>query len=194
MKHFGLKNFRSWYFRIWWWFWTKSPIYICLNPFSFLSDWWRVRKVFRRPRFVVHKNPTEYLGNDYIFVNSHSNNKWLTILSEPCGWKSKYREVRFETVPYFAIYWRTKLKLLIGLECPIYDVRVLDGKYNFNANNLLYWEGLLTYSFSEDLIKAFEENIWEQGIDKTNYKLTIVPYLKPKYVKKLIEHYDTKQQ
>lgn len=203
---------KIWYRKIYWpiinFFIYKSPIYInTFNIFKFYSDWWQARKVFYKPIMKVYKMNVDenILGSDYFYMETSTHNKWLYINIERCGYKLKWREIRFENVPYVCIIWRNKTKWIIGLEAPLY-------KYNRHSNtywrnNDLYWEALLTYlyEYDKDIVRTFRNNIWssrlilkdvdENGVNKihTDYD-TIISCLKPKAAEKIIQYYKKKYE
>ena len=91
-------------YKIWSYFWYRSPIYICLNPFKIFRFWWKARKDFLKPEIVKHKlKRGDSLNSDYFYLDTNVNNKWLHINFEGCEWKSKFGDVRFEAVPYIII-------------------------------------------------------------------------------------------
>lgn len=200
--------------KLYYWFNDKAWVCISLNPFKHWSDWRKVRKVFRKPKVVKYKYDLskEFYGysSDYMRAEyGKCGNKLLRIKSYRCDWKSKYGEVRFETVPYLTIVWRNKTRWIFGLESPVYEEQPkvdYDGEYNkidilnISTNNLLYWEGILSYLYEhdKDIVKTYKNNIWvksyqlKNDINVTNKKLTIeytiLNMLKQKYAEKIVNY------
>ena len=184
-------------------FYYKSPIYISsLNFFKIYNDWWHARKDFHRPILKIYKmNVNENtLGSDYFYIETETNNKWLYINIEKCGYKTKWGEYRFENVPYICIIWRNKIKWIIGLEAPLYIYSNYSKTYS--RYNDLYWESIIKYnwSFNKDILKTYQHNIWvttlllkdtdENGENKKYYKYeTILPCLKNIAAEKIIQYY-----
>lgn len=181
----------------------RSFIYInTFNIFRIYSDWWKARKVFYKPMIKVYKMNVDenVLGSDYFFMETFTHNKWLYINIESCGYKYKWRDIRFENVPYICIIWRNKIKWIIGLEAPLYSYNRYSETYS--RNNDLYWESLMTYlyTYNKDIIKTFNNNIWsrmltlkeldENGNNKRIFEYdTIISCLKPKAAEQIIKHY-----
>ena len=203
---------RIWYRNIYWpisnFFTYRSPVYInTFNIFRIYSDWWKARKVFYMPMLKVYKMKVDenMLGSDYFFIETFTHNKWLYINIERCGYKYKWREIRFENVPYICIIWRNKTKWIIGLEAPLYSYNRYSKTYS--RNNDLYWESLMTYlyTYDKDIIKTFNNNIWsgmlvlkeldENGNNKKIFEYdTIISCLKPKAAEKIIQYYKKKYE
>ena len=172
-------------FKIWNWFYYDSPIYIGLNPFEVIKHWWKVRKVFKRPIITKHKlGVQDYLGSDYFLMKTQCNNKWFHLSFNGLGYKLKYDEPRFETVPYICLIWRNKVKYIWGFECPIVT---LHNDY-YSRENLIYWESILWYIKSKDLIKTYENNLWQKSIDDTKIFDSNINMLKKKSQLKVLEY------
>lgn len=183
------------------WFYYHSWIYIGLNPFKFIQDYWKVRKYFQKPIIIKHKMKPEenMLGSDYLYIYTNNYNKLIHLSFHSCDWKSKYQEIRFETVPYICFIWLGKVKYIWGLEAPIYS----DSNWSkcHSRNNDLYWEGILTflYKFDKDVIKTYRNNIWvstylsefkpkdQEKPDRVEIRHTLIDAFKPKYSQLIIE-------
>lgn len=192
-----MKLIRNIKYKLWNYFRYRSPIFISFKFWKPFQSWWKVRKIFKKPIFVYHKLKynQEFLGDDYFYIPITCHNKWLFIDFDDCQFKLKYNEIRFESVPSIVLIWKQKIVYVIGLEAPEYEYTVNREKNNYNKNNLLYWEGILTYlyEFNKDLYKTYLNNIWEQLLwDKDGNRLdikienNIILYLKEKYQKTLI--------
>ena len=192
-------------YKIWNYFYYKSPIYICLNPFKIFEFWWEARKDFMKPIIIKHKlKRGDSLSSDYFYLNTNVNNKWLHIDFEPCGWKSKYDDIRFESVPYILVVWFNKVWVW-GLEAPLYEQHT-PNQYNYKhywtRNNDLYWEGILHYCmlFNHNIIKTYQNNIWtrhyhvenlhEGGYHQLEIQNTIFQALTNQGKEMIKEHYD----
>ena len=184
-------------------FYYKSPIYIEFNIFKLYKYWWQTRKIFYKPLLKKYKlNLNECLGSDYLYMEYSCYNKWLYFAVHPCDYKLKYEEIRFESVPYICLIWKNKVKYIWGLEAPLYEEREYNGNNYISKNNLLYWEGILTYlyEYDKDIIKTYENNIWTttlylKDIDEETNKnktriinYTLLNALKPKYAEIIINH------
>lgn len=184
-------------------FYRKSYIYIEFNIFKIFRYWWKVRKIFYKPILKKYKlNINDGLGSDYLYLEYECNNKWLYFAVHPCEFKLKYNEVRFESVPYICLIWKNKIKYIWGLEAPLYEDNYFNGNHYISRNNLLYWEGILTYliEFNKDIIKTYKNNVWIKtlflsDIDKETNKskkyeinYTLINVLKPKYASKIIKY------
>ena len=192
-------------YKIWSYFWYKSPIYICLNPFKIFRFWWKARKDFLKPEIVKHNlKRGDSLGSDYFYLDTDVNNKCLHINFEGCEWKSKYGDVRFEAVPYIIIVLFNKVWIW-GLEAPLYEQRT-PNEYNYKhywvRDNMLYWEGILGYNilYHKNIIKTYQNNIWTRnyhvenlkdgGYHKLEIQNTIFQALTPRGKRIIKEHYD----
>jgi len=203
---------KIWYRDIYWpvsnFFTYRSPIYInTFNIFRIYSDWWKARKVFYKPLLKIYKMKVDEnnLGSDYFYIETETHNKWFYLNIERCGYKYKWREIRFENVPYICFIWRNKIKWIIGLEAPLYSY--INYSNTYCRNNDLYWEALLTYlyEYNKDIVRTFRNNIWssrlilkdvdENGVNKmhTDYD-TIISCLKPKFAEKIIQYYKKKYE
>ena len=163
-----LKKLRNTFkYKIWSYFWYRSPIYISLNPFRIFDYWWQCRDIFIKPVIVKHKlDRGDSLYSDYFYLNTDVHNKWLHIKFQPCDWKSKYDEVRFESVPYILVVIKNKAWVW-GFEAPLYEQ---SSNNNWIRNNMLYWEGILSYliEHNKDLIKTYKNNIWTRHYNVQN--------------------------
>ena len=184
-------------YKIWSYFYYKSPIYINFKFWKPISDWWKVKNIFKCPVFVFHKLKynEEFIGSDYFYTPHTCYNKWLFIDFGACQYKLKYNEIRFESVPYIVLIWKQKITYIIGLETPEYEYSIT--RKSYSKNNLLYWEGILTYlhECNKDLYKTYNYNKWSTFIDAydkegnkidINDEYNIIPYLKHKYQKFII--------
>jgi len=141
------------------WIYYHSNIYIEFNIFKLWRYYWSARKYFLAPNIVKHKlKVDEGLGSDYFFLMTDCNNKWFHLSFHPCEWKSKFGDVRFESVPYACLILFNRVKYIWGLEAPIFE----NYKGNWSRNNLLYWEGVLGYSinYNKDILETYNNNIW----------------------------------
>ena len=183
-----LNNIR---YQIFSFFFYKSPIYLNLNIFKIYRYYWTARKYFQKPILRFYKmNIEDSLGSDYFFLETECWNKWLYINCHHCEWKSKYTEIRFESVPHICIILFNKYKYVIGLEAPLYT----DTGGKWRPDNDLYWEAILGYclEFKKDLVKTYNNNIWgrhyydiytskgEEVRKKVNIYSTIFPALTKK--------------
>ena len=201
------KRFWKAYFHIKWkigsWFYYKCPIYINFNIFKPIAIYWKARKVFNKPIIIKHKlNVNENnLGSDYWLLETECNNKWFYLNFHECGWKWKYREVRFESVPWICLIWRNKVKYIWGFEAPLYHESNIYNCYYHSRDNMLYWEGILSYLYehNKDIIKTYLNNIWgstyylneldDSGKHKSIRKrFTLIHALKPKYANQIIKY------
>ena len=201
MKITFIKKIKNLYykykFKLWDFFYYKSPVYIEFNIFRLYKDWFKVRKVFHKPILKRYKMNVDEntLGSDYFYLETSCYNKWLYFAVHSCDYKLKYGEIRFESVPHICLIWKNKIKYVWGLEAPLYE-EIYKTDYNYiSKNNLLYWEGILTYlwEYNKDIVKTYHNNIWTKSltlneIDKeTNKHKTYIIYytllhcLKPKY-------------
>ena len=175
--------------RIWDWFNYKSPIFISINPFKVWKHWWKVRKVFRRPIITKHKLGVEgYLGSDYFLMKTQCNNKWFHLSFNELNYKLKYGEPRFETVPYICLIWRNKVKYIWGFECPTVTLH----NDFYSRENLIYWESILWYLKSKDLIKTYKNNLWQKSIDDTKIYDSNINMLKKKSQEEVMMYVNSK--
>ena len=200
------KFFNKYYFKIKFkisnWFDYKSPIYINLNFWKFIKEYWKVRKVFHKPILKKYKIQVDenVLGSDYFYIENECYNKWFYLNFHECYWKWKYDEIRYEGVPWICLIWKNKVKYILGLEAPLYrdDVRTDDFQC-YHRDNLLYWEGILSYlyMYKRDIIKTYENNIWGRSFyftdlngeeQKLRVRETIITALKPKYADKILTY------
>lgn len=179
------------YWKIGWWFFEKSPIFINLNIWKCYKDYWKARNVFYPPYIVkyVLTKPEDIVGSDYFCCETldtdNIKNKWFYINCVELGTKSKWNSIRFEWVPRVVIKWRGKL-YIYGFEAPLTE-RYANGY--ISTNNQLYWEGIAQYiyQFKRNLIKTYNNNLWSRPIwdyknDEgkiMNMPITILEALKP---------------
>jgi len=160
--------FRSIKFKIWDFFYHKSPIYIEFNFLKVYKYYWIARKYFLKPIIIKHKlKRGDSLNADYYYLNTDVNNKWFHLSFESCGWKDKFGEVRFEAVPYALLVIFNKAWVW-GFEAPLYEQH----REIWSRNNMLYWEGVLGFSinYDKDIIKTYKNNIWTRNYTIINYK------------------------
>lgn len=146
-------------YKIWSYFWYKSPIYINLNFTKIFYYWWKSRRDFLKPVIVKHKlKRGDSLGTDYFYLNTDVHNKLLHIDFRHCEWKTKYNDFRFESVPYIIVVLRNKVWVW-GLEAPLWEQC---SNHSWKRNNDLYWEGILDYryKFHKNIIRTYQNNIW----------------------------------
>lgn len=182
------------------WFYDKSPIYIYLNFWECIKDYCKARKVFLKPAIVKHvlTSEDEFLGSNYFLCDTlgddHIKNKWFYINCHNVGYKSKWNDLVFESVPYISIKLGKKL-YIYGFESPVLE-SYSDGR--LYTNNHLYYEAILqyVYQFKGDIIKTYNNNIWSRPLwdyknDEGkiyNIPITIINMLKPsKERDKLVE-------
>lgn len=194
IQNVGMKIKRLYYkikFKIWNWFYFKSPIYIGLNPFEVIKHWWKCRKVFRRPIIIKHKlGVQDYLGSDYFLMKTQCDNKWFHLSFNELNYKLKYGEPRFETVPYICLIWRNKVKYIWGFECPI----VTQHNKFYSRENMIYWESILWYIKTKDIIKTYKENKWSMSIDLDKIYHTNINMLKKKSQEEVIRFANSENQ
>ena len=203
MKNFIKKYYYKFKYKLWSFFYYKSPIYIEFNIFRLYKDWFRARKVFYKPLLKKYKMKVNEnkLGSDYFFIETSCHNKWLYFAVHSCDYKLKLGEIRFESVPHICLIWKNKIKYIWGLEAPLYEEYYnKDNNLYISKNNLLYWEGILTYlwEYNKDIVKTYNNNIWCRtlilnDIDKnTNkpkrYRIvnSLLSCLNPKYADLII--------
>lgn len=142
------------------WIYYHSNIYIEFNIFKLWRYWWCARKFFLAPDIVKHKlDVNKGLGSDYFYMMTDCHNKWFHLSFHSCDWKSKYGDVRFESVPYACLILFNKVKYIWGLEAPLFEQ---SSDHHWKRNNLLYWESVLGYSinYNKNLIDTYKDNIW----------------------------------
>ena len=156
-------------YKLWKFFYYKSPIYIEFKIFRPIREWWEVRKVFKRPHITKAKIEPSYY--------SMCHNKLFHLSFNELGYKMKYDEPRFEWNPYIKLILFNKFKYVWVFTAPIY----LD-----NMEDMIYWESILWYSLTKDLKKAYEMNIWSRSIDDKTNPYTNLDMLKPKFKEQLL--------
>ena len=156
-------------YKVWYWFYYKSPVYINLNIFKPIKYWWKARKVFRRPHISKTFQDAPY--------TLQCHNKLFHLSFNELGYKMKYSEPRFEWCPYIYLVIFNKFEFLWLFTSPV-DID--------HMGNMIYWESILWYVLTKDVKQTYEMNIWNKSIkDKEVY--TCLDMLKPTY-KKLIEN------
>lgn len=161
-------HLRSIKWMIWNFLYYKSPIYIEFKFLKIYRYYWSARKYFLKPIIIKHKlKRGDSLGSDYYYLDTNVNNKWFHLSFESCGWKDKFREVRFESVPYILLVIFNKVWVW-GFEAPLYE----QYRKTWQRNNMLYWEGVLSFSinYSKNILSTYKNNIWVRTYTIINHK------------------------
>lgn len=182
-----------------------SNIYIEFNIFKLWRYWWSARKYFLAPNIVRYKlKVNEGLGSDYFYLKSDCDNKWFHLSFNSCDWKSKFGDVRFESVPHACLILFNKVKYVWGLEAPLYEQH----RGIWSRNNMLYWECVLGYSinYGKDILQTYKDNIWfreyysmhkpkdQENYDRVKIEETCFNALTNKGKKKILEYQKFKIQ
>ena len=196
--------FKIIHFKLWNFFYYKSPVYIEFNIFNPFKYWFKARHIFYKPHIKKYKlSINEHINGDYMYIPYETYNKWFHLSFKSCQYKIKLDEYRFENNPYICLIWRNKVKYIWGFEAPLYEItQIYTDKQSISKNNMLYWEGILTYLYenNKDIIETYKNNIWTMTLDlkdidehtqkNKKYKIlyTLLPCIKPKYADKIMKN------
>lgn len=120
------------------------------NP---LYYWWKVRKIFKRPKchFIYGKN-IWFFG---MYIRKEYYNPIIHIKFQGLGWKWKYDQVRHEWDPYIQICFFRKWHL-------IWIFNWVDPKdKNSSIRSLATWEAILDYLYNNKSLKyCIDNHVW----------------------------------
>lgn len=139
------------------------------NP---LYYWWKVRKIFKRPKIHLLKGKNIWFyglpcRRDYYnpIIDIHSSN---------IGWKFKYDEVRHEFDPYISICFFRRYHLVW-----VFNWITKDDK-DSNIRSMATWEAILDYLYNGKTIEeCINGHVWISNYKKKDeYRITIKENLK----------------
>lgn len=152
----------------------KSKIKIINQYNNPLYYWWKVRKIFKRPKchLIIKKNLWFFglpIRRDYY-------NPIISIRFSGLGWKWKYDEVRHEWDPYIQICLFRKYHIVWIFNWIKYD------DLDSDTISMATWEAILDYLHKHKTVQeCVNFHAWKSG-EKI---LTIKENIKKKYLKTL---------
>ncbi len=157
MDFFGIKTFNEYH-----------------NP---LMPWWKVRKIFKRPKchFIYGKN-IWFFG---MYARRDYYNPIIHINSSALGWKWKYDMVRHEWDPYINITFFRKWHLIwIFNWCDKKDEQS-------KTRSMATWEAILDYLYNnKTLEECINSHIWSK-VEGESEDITIHKNIREKCLKTL---------
>ena len=140
------------------------PIYINLRLHRLIKDWYKCRKVFVKPKFILYKGDSAERKFDYYMYDcaKEFENKFFAIHTESLGWKNKWGTYVFTHSPEIVCIFKGKVRFTIRLE---YNI---ESKRNDIANRL-YWEAIINYlhKYNGNIFKE-RDNIYLSYINTNN--------------------------
>lgn len=153
----------------------KSKIKIINKYNNPLYYWWKVRKIFKRPKcHLILKKNFWFFG---LPIRRDYYNSVIDIRFSGLGWKWKYDEVRHEWDPYIQICLFRKYHIIW-----IFNWVNKHDKLNSDIISMATWEAILDYLYNHKTVQeCVNFNTWKSG-EKI---LTIKENIKKKYLKTL---------
>lgn len=144
------------------------------NP---LYYWWKVRKIFKRPRMHL------YIGKRTWFfgmpILDEYYNPIISFNISGLGWKTKYSMVRHEWDPYINIRFFRKWDVIIIFNW------VSKHDPNSGIRSMATWEAILDYLYNKKSLRdCIFEHRWGSK-DSRDKVVTIKPNIKEKCLKTL---------
>ena len=147
----------------------KNPFYI----------WWKVRKIFKRPKcHVLIGKRVWFFG---IAILDQYYNPIISIKTSNVGWKWKYDEVRHEWDPYIQIRFFRKWDI-------IFIFNWIDKKdRDSTCRSMATWEAILDYLYnSKSMQECINYHVWGAKLGENNSsEITIHKNIRKSYLKKL---------
>ena len=135
------------------------------NPFYY---YWRVRKLFKRPKCHLMRGKNIWFFG--LCIRKECYNPILSIKLKGLGWKTKWDEYRHEWDPYIQIRFFRKWDL-------IWVFNWIDKNDEYSSTrSMATWEAILGYLYEKkDLKQCIDNNQWLSSGDRDN-AITITPY------------------
>lgn len=120
------------------------------NPFY---TWWKVRKIFKRPKCHLYIGErTWFFGLPCLDIYY---NPIIDINTSNVGWKWKYDEVRHEWDPYIQIRLFRKWDIIFIFNW------IVKSDQNSNCRSMATWEAILDYLYNnKTLQECINRHIW----------------------------------
>lgn len=135
------------------------------NPFYY---YWRVRKLFKRPKCHLMRGKNIWFFG--LCINKKYYNPILSIKLKGLGWKTKWDEYRHEWDPYIQIRFFRKWDLIW-----IFNWVDKNDEYS-STRSMATWEAILEYLYNKETLKtSIDNNQWGPRIGDKN-GTTITPY------------------
>lgn len=132
----------------------NSPVYINFNLLKLYREYRKASNIFIMPKFKSYRDDS-------------SADSLLRFEIRPLQYKYKYGEPRHEFNPMIIFEFLYMFKLYIELGSPKDEV-----------DDYLYWEGILWYNDTNDIVKSYEENLWHwTDSDGKKHYMSIKPAL-----------------
>lgn len=128
----------------------RHPIYINLRFWRLFKYRNKAKYKYVKPKFVFYKGATDRPEYKYYMESPSSfENKLFGLHIEPVGYKYKWRILEYIYCPEIVCVFNKKILFTIRLEAP--DTDYYEDKEDFKKSaNLLYWENVLKYVFSDN--------------------------------------------
>ena len=142
------------------------------NPFYI---WWKVRKIFKRPKCHVYiGKKTWFFG---LAILDCYYNPIISIKFRALGWKWKYDDVRHEWDPYIQIRLFRKWDIIFIFNW------VDESDSDSSTRNMATWEAILDYLYNNKTIEeCIKRHTWGARIgQKDSHEITILDNIKESY-------------
>lgn len=143
------------------------------NP---LHHWWKVRKVFKRPKCHF------YIGKRIWFfglpILDEYYNKYITLNISKLGYKIKYNDVRHEWDPYIQIRLFRKWDIIL-----IFNY-IDKNDPDSDTRNCATWEAMIDYIDGKSLKDCIFEHRWS-SLSNKDKRITIKPNIREECLKRL---------
>lgn len=146
------------------------------NPFY---TWWKVRKIFKRPKcHVLIGKRVWFFG---IAIRDEYYNPIISIKTSNVGWKWKYDEVRHEWDPYIQIRFFRKWDIIFVFDWISKEDR------DSTCRSMATWEAILDYLYNDKSIQeCIKYHVWGAKLRENNSsEITIHKNIRKSYLKKL---------
>lgn len=138
------------------------------NP---LYYWWKVRKIFKRPKAHFHIGGVQWFFG--FPIRKECLNPILDIRFTGLGWKEKYCTPRHEWDPYISIVFFRKFQLLW-----IFNWVDLNDSFSY-TRSMATWEAILDIiEYNKDTEYVIKNHTWSGHRNGSEYLITIEPNLK----------------
>lgn len=139
----------------------KNPLYY----------WWKVRKIFKRPKCHFMYGKDIWFFGMYILKEYY--NPIIHIKFQGLGWKWKYDEVRHEWDPYIQICFFRKWHLIWLFNWITKEDR------DSSVRSMATWEAILDYLYNNKTIEeCITRHMWESNINNNAHTISIKDNLK----------------
>lgn len=139
----------------------KNPLYY----------WWKVRKIFKRPKcHFIYGKDIWFFG---MYICKEYYNPIIHIKFQGLGWKTKYGEYRHEWDPYIQICFFRKWHLIWLFNWVTKEDR------DSSVRSIATWEAILDYLYNNKTIEeCISNHTWESDINDNSHMISIKDNLK----------------